>query len=64
MSTANVIENILDDVLLGGAAAAQIFVKNPAHQQTAAQLIQAFSGLLQVIHQQINGGASPATPAA
>lgn len=55
-------ENILDDVLLGGAAAAEIFVKNPNHQTEAAHLITAFSNLLQVIHAQINGNQSAAAP--
>jgi len=49
-----VIEDILNDALIGLAAAASIFVKNPAHQQQAGNALSVLSQLVQTIDQQLN----------
>jgi hypothetical protein len=55
----SVTDKILHDVLIMGALAAQVFVKNPAHQQTAGNLINAVNELLQVVSPQLeNVGAN------
>ena len=50
-----VIEDVLKDALLGGALAAEIFVKNPAHQDSAARMLTAANTLIQAITSQMNG---------
>ena len=49
-----IVDTVLHDVILTGILAASIFVKNPAHQQTAASLIQAVQQLLPVLDAQLN----------
>ncbi len=56
-----IIDEVLHDTLLVGALAAQIFVKNVTHQQTAALLINAVAKLLPVLDGQLTG-AAPAAP--
>lgn len=58
MSAGTVIEDVLDDALLLGSLAASIFVKSPAHQATAGNLISAVAQLIQVIDGQISGSSS------
>lgn len=50
---ATITDAVLHDVLLLGALAASIFVKNPAHQQTAGLLINAVNNVLQTIDKQL-----------
>lgn len=40
---------VLHDVIAAGILAASIFVKNPAHQQTAASLINAVNTLMPML---------------
>lgn len=55
-------ENLLQDALLGGALAAEIFVKNPNSQNEAARMLSAANTLVQTIIGQIHGTA-PTAPA-
>lgn len=50
-----IIDTVLHDVILTGVLAASIFVKNPAHQQTASLIINAISQLLPQLDAQLNG---------
>lgn len=50
---ATITDDVLHDVLLMGALAASIFVKNPQHQQTAGLLINAVANLLKTIDAQL-----------
>lgn len=60
-----IIDEVLHDTLLVGALAAQIFVKNATHQQTAALLINAVAKLLPVLDGQLTGaGPAASNPAA
>lgn len=61
MSIQTILEDILDDALAGLAAAANIFVKNPAHQATASAAVSALSSLVQSVDSQINGATSTST---
>lgn len=58
MSVETITDDFLHDVLLMGALAASIFVKNPAHQETAGLLIQAVTNLLKTVDAQL--GIKPA----
>jgi hypothetical protein len=49
------IDTILHDVLIAGTLAASIFVKNPAHQQTAGAMINAVNVLLKFLDPQLTG---------
>ncbi len=60
MPSKNIFEDVLNDVFMMGTLAASIFVKNPGHQQEAANMIQAASKMLQLIDAQLNGTATTA----
>lgn len=53
-SAGQIADTILHDVIATGILAASIFVKNPAHQQTAANLINAVQTLLPMLDAQLN----------
>jgi hypothetical protein len=62
---------ILHDVITVGVLSASIFVKNPAHQETAGKLINAVAQLLPMLDAQLNPGnvtiqndPAPVVPAA
>ena len=55
INVGEVSDTILHDILLMGALAASIFVKNPAHQQTAGLLINAVNQMIQVLDPQLLG---------
>lgn len=57
-----VITDILNDVLLGLAASASLFVKNPEHQQQAGKALSLLSQVVASIEAQINPPATQ-TPA-
>lgn len=61
MSIGTVTDEVLHDVLLMGALAASVFVKNPVHQAIAGSLINAVNELLQHIDPQLTGKANPTT---
>lgn len=63
MNYKTVIEDVLKDALLGGALAAEIFVKNPAHQDSAARMLTAANTLIQAITTQMGGGQQNVLPA-
>ena len=57
----SITDAVLHDVLIMGALAAQVFVKNPAHQETAGKLIGAVNQLLQVVSPQLESVGSATT---
>jgi flagellar biosynthesis protein FlhB len=52
-SIGTITDEVLHDILLMGALAASIFVKNPVHQQVAGQLINAVNTVLQTVVPQL-----------
>lgn len=63
MGWQNVADSIFHDVITAGLIAASIFVKNPASQQHAAQIIQAVNPLIQMIDAQLQQQQAATTPA-
>lgn len=57
-SAGQIADTILHDVIATGILAASIFVKNPASQQTAANLINAVQQLLPMLDAQLNPGGT------
>lgn len=55
------IDSVLHLFVLMGIEAASIFVKNPAHQQTAQQIINGVSAVLPALDAELNGGAATTT---
>ena len=55
MSFQDILSAILKDALLGGALAAEVFVKNPTHQAEAARMLSAANTLIQTISEQLSG---------
>lgn len=53
-----VMEDVLNDALLGLGLAASIFVKNPNQQAAAGTAVSALSQLVQVIDAQITAAAT------
>jgi hypothetical protein len=58
LTAGQITDEVLHDLLLAGAFAAKIFVKNPQHQQQAGNLISAIAQVMQVIDPQLTGQPS------
>lgn len=61
LSSGVLVDTILHDVLIAGSLAASIFVKNPAHQQAAASMINAVNVLLKFLDPQLTGQPTTTT---
>lgn len=64
MSFGSKFDMVLHDFVVMGIFAASIFVKNPAHQETAGKIIQAVTQLLPALDAQLNPGNPTTLPTA
>jgi len=61
MNIQTILSDVLKDALLGGALASEIFVKNPTHQQEAANMLSAANTLIKNITAQLNPATASVT---